>query len=343
MSTVINPPHNISGMMLLFFHGRYRPWLTQATARKDIFQDPAGEFLARIYGLLPGSARSFRRNRENKVNMEEISLTHKTQANGISIHYRLDAQRNGDTDAPVVMLSNSLMSNLTMWDDQLEALTEDFQVLRYDTRGHGGTDAPAGPYSIELFVGDVAGLLDNLGIEKVHFAGLSMGGFIGQLFSILHPDRVLSLTLCDTACVMPPPSLWNDRIETAERDGIDALIEGTLGRWFTEPFRQSHTREIQRIRDMIRATPVGGYVNCARAIRDMNLCALLERIKAPTHIIVGEGDPACPVSAAETLHAGIAGSRMTVLKDAAHLPNIEKKAEFNTALTGFLKQHKSAT
>ncbi len=124
----------------------------------------------------------------------------------------------------MVMLSNSLLSSYPMWDDQIEALTEKFQVLRYDTRGHGGSDAPAEPYSIDIFVEDVVELLDGLEIEKVHFVGLSMGGFIGQLLAAKHPDRVMSLSLCDTACLMPPPSLWNDRIETAETQGVEALI-----------------------------------------------------------------------------------------------------------------------
>ena len=268
----------------------------------------------------------------------EIGMSKVLHANGINIHYHLDARKDGDTGAPVVMLSNSLMSSYPMWDDQIDELTEHFQVLRYDTRGHGGTDAPTGPYSIELFVNDAISLLDELEIREVHFTGLSMGGFIGQLIAIRHPDRIKSLTLCDTACVMPPPSLWDDRIATAERDGIEALIDGTLGRWFTGPFRQENPEAIERIVNMIKATPVEGYVNCAKAIRDMDQCAMLNQITAPTNIIVGDCDPACPVSAAETLHAGIAGSRMVVLKDAAHLPNIEKRVEFNRAFLDFLTE-----
>lgn len=258
------------------------------------------------------------------------------EANGIKINYRLDPRNDSDPDAPVVMLSNSLLSSYPMWDDQMEVLMEHFQVLRYDTRGHGGTDAPEGPYSIDIFVEDVIGLLDGLGIQKVHFVGLSMGGFITQLLAAKYPDRVISATLCDTACVMPPASLWNDRIETAETEGIEALISGTLERWFTAPFHSTGVEAIDKIRNMIRATGVQGYVNCCKAIRDMDQCHILADIKTPTNIIVGEDDPACPVSAAETLHAGIAGSKFVVLKNAAHLPNIEKKHEFNAALIGFL-------
>jgi 3-oxoadipate enol-lactonase len=259
-------------------------------------------------------------------------------ANNIKINYRLDPCKDGAKNAPVVMLSNSLLSSYPMWDDQIDALTEDYQVLRYDTRGHGETDAPVEPYSIEMFVADVVGLLDELGITKVHFVGLSMGGFIGQLFAASHPDRVLSLVLCDTACVMPPASLWNERIEMAEKEGVDALINGTLQRWFTASFHKTDMAAIDKIRAMIKATGVQGYVNCSKAIRDMNQCHILGDIKAPTVVIVGADDPACPVASAETLHNGIAGSRLVILEEAAHLPNIEKKTEFNAALLGFLKE-----
>ena len=257
-------------------------------------------------------------------------------ANNININYQIDLQRDENPDAPFVMLSNSLLSSYPMWDDQIAALTEHFQVLRYDTRGHGGTDAPSDAYSIDIFVEDAVALLQKLNINKVHFVGLSMGGFIGQLFAAKYPHHILSLTLCDTACIMPPASLWNDRIKTAENSGVESLIEGTLGRWFTAPFRQTNPDDVQKIIEMIRATGVQGYVNCAKAIRDMDQRAILKDIKVPTTIIVGDKDPACPVSASETLNAGISGSHLVILKDAAHLPNIEKKEEFNTALLQFL-------
>lgn len=254
-------------------------------------------------------------------------------ANGLQINYRFD----GPADGPVVMLSNSLLSNLTMWDDQIDALTgAGFRVLRYDTRGHGATGAPEVPYSIRMFAEDANGLLEALNIAKVHFVGLSMGGFIAQLMAVHYPQKVASLTLCDTACVMPPADLWNDRIQTAETSGVAALGDGTLKRWFTEPFHQADPAAITRVRRMIEASPVAGYVRCAAAIRDMDQCALLGQIKAPTNIIVGDSDPACPVAAAQVLHAGIAGSELVIIPASAHLPNIEKADAFNAALLGFL-------
>ncbi|MFC1665463.1 3-oxoadipate enol-lactonase [Pseudomonadota bacterium] len=259
----------------------------------------------------------------------------KINANGISMNYRLDGLQSGQ----VVMFSNSLISSYPMWDDQVEAIGEKFQLLRYDTRGHAGTDAPSAPYSIAMFVEDVKGLLDALDIEKVHFVGLSMGGFIGQLFAATYPERVTSLALCDTACTMPPKSLWNGRIETAETEGVEGLIEGTLGRWFTQPFRDSGNPAIDNITAMIRQTGVVGYINCAKAIRDMEQCDILGKITAPTMVLVGEDDPACPVSSAQVLHKGIADSEYFVIKNAAHLPNIEKRDEFNALLLSFLKKH----
>jgi len=270
-------------------------------------------------------------------------MTTTLSANGITINYRLDTQKDQAPNAPVVMLSNSLMSSYGMWDDQIETLTQDFQVLRYDTRGHGGTDAPADAYSIGLLVEDVIGLLDALKIDKVHFVGLSMGGMIAQLLGATYPDRVISLSLCDTACHMPPAALWDARIETAQTDGIDALCEGTLGRWFTEPFRNSESAAVDKIRTMIQATGVQGFTNCARAIRDMKQCDILVNISAPTLVIVGEQDPSCTVSSAEILHNGIPGSRLVILKSAAHLPNIEQKDAFNAALIGFLRENNKPT
>ncbi len=254
-------------------------------------------------------------------------------ANGISINYRLD----GPADGPVVMFSNSLISNYTMWDDQLEAITgAGYRMLRYDTRGHGGTDAPDTPYSIPMFAADAIGLLDALNIEKVHFVGLSMGGFIAQLLAANHSDRISSLALCDTACVMPPKNLWDDRIAEAEAGGTAALADATLGRWFTAPYHKSNPDEVGRVRDMINASNVTGYIGCARAIRDMSQCDVLGKIKTPTIVMVGESDPACPVASAEVLHQGIEASTLVIIKEAAHLPNIQQPDEFNSILLDFL-------
>ena len=262
-------------------------------------------------------------------------MTQTIHANGIDIAYDLQ----GPADAPVVMLSNSLMSNFTMWNAQLPALTTEYRVLRYDQRGHGGTTTTSGPYTIELLTDDAHALAQALNIERFHFAGLSMGGFSGQMMAFRHPQSVISLVLCDTACVMPPESLWNERIRIAKTEGMLGLVEGTLGRWFTPPFHETGKAELERVKEMILGTGVGGYVACCEAIRDMFLCDRLGDIAVPTLVLVGEDDPGCPVSAAETLHAGIAGSELKIIKRASHLPNIEQTGAFNDALLDFLNRH----
>lgn len=262
-------------------------------------------------------------------------MTATLQANGIRIAYRFD----GPEDAPVVLFSNSLMSNFSMWEAQLAPVTAKYRMLRYDQRGHGATETTPGPYTIELLTEDAFALTEGLGIERVHFVGLSMGGFSGQMMATRHPGKLLSLVLSDTACVMPPESLWNERIQTAETQGIAALAQGTLERWFTAPFHQTGKSELERVRTMILGTKAEGYIACAQAIRDMRLCADLPRIKTPTLVLVGENDPACPMAAADVLHQGIAGSEYVVIKNAAHLPNIEQSAAFNTALLAFLDRH----
>ena len=258
----------------------------------------------------------------------------KITANNLDINYRLD----GPEDGPVVMFSNSLMSNYSMWDGQMAALTDTYRVLRYDQRGHGDTETTPGPYTIELLAEDARALLDELDIETVHFVGLSMGGFTAQMLASLYPDKVKSLCLCDTACVMGPNSLWNERIDNAKSGGVEALVAGTLERWFTPPFHTTGADQLEVVREMILGTGVEGYICCAEAIRDMDICGNLARISAPTLVLVGEGDPACTVEAAEVLHHGISHSQLVIIPEAAHLPNIEQRDRFNELLVNFLDQ-----
>lgn len=256
-------------------------------------------------------------------------------ANGINMSYRFD----GPEGAPVILLSNSLMSNLSMWAPQMPALEQSFRVLRYDTRGHGATDATPGAYSIKLLAEDAMALLDALGIEKVHFAGLSLGGMIAQYVGANFPDRVISLSLCDTASEMPTLEMWNDRISTAQANGVSALAEPTLKRWFTAPFLASKHPDIDKVGEMIRTTSLAGFVGCASAVRDMSQTNLLKNIKAPTVIIVGEDDPGTTVAQSRVLEEHIDGASLVILKEAAHLSNIEQVDAFNQAMMSFLESH----
>jgi 3-oxoadipate enol-lactonase len=254
--------------------------------------------------------------------------------NGISVHYTLE----GPASGPVITMSNSLASNLSMWEPQMPVLTSRYRVLRYDTRGHGGTEATAGPYSLDELSEDVRALLRALGITRTHFIGLSMGGMIGQIIAIKYPQMLQSLVLCDTMSRVPTEAkpMWDDRIHTAETGGMEPLVEPTLARWFTESFRQKGSPVLDQVRTMIRSTPPRGYTGCCHAIAALNLTDHLKAITLPTLIIVGEDDPATPVAASHVIHEQIRGSELVILKSAAHLSNLEQPEAFNQALTAFL-------
>jgi 3-oxoadipate enol-lactonase len=255
------------------------------------------------------------------------------KANGVQIYYELT----GPADAPVVMLSNSLGTRLEMWDPQMPALTEHYRVLRYDSRGHGRSDAPPGPYSIAMLGQDALALLDMVGIAKAHFCGLSKGGMVGQWFGAHHGDRLLSLTLCATAAHLPNPELWNQRIEQSAREGMTALVDGVTDRWFTAAYRATARPEVERVRAMILATPPHGYGACCAAIRDMDQREAVGSIRAPTLIVAGADDPATTVEVMRALHERISGSRFVEIPEAAHLLNIEQAERFNTMLKSFLE------
>ena len=260
----------------------------------------------------------------------------KTHANGIDMHYELE----GPESAPVVTLSHSLATDLSMWDPQAAVLKSGYRVLRYDTRGHGSTDAPDGPYTLEQMAEDVRALLQALGIPKTHFMGLSMGGMIAQVFALKFPSLLRSLVLCDTSSRIPEEALpiWEERIQIAQKQGMAPHVEPTMERWFTASFRQRPLTVLDKIRGMIRATPPKGYAGCSRAIMGLNLTERLGEIVLPTLIVVGEEDPGTPVSASQAIHEKIKGSELVILKSAAHLSNIEQQHAFNTAVLDFLKR-----
>lgn len=258
------------------------------------------------------------------------------EANGNRVYYELS----GPDGAPVVMLSQSLACSSAMWRPQLPVLEAKYRVLAYDTRGHGQSGAPAGEYSLDMLGDDAVALLDALGIDAVHWVGLSMGGMVGQNLGLRAPGRVHSLTLCDTSSRIPPEMepTWLERIDIARQKGMTALVDSTVERWFTEPYRAKNPPEIDRVRQLILATPPDGYIGCCHAIRRLDYSGRLGEIDKPTHVIVGEQDPATPVAAAQAIQAGIAGAKLTVIPNASHLSNIEQPAAFNAALTGFLNR-----
>jgi 3-oxoadipate enol-lactonase len=256
-------------------------------------------------------------------------------ANGIQINYELS----GKADAPIVVLCHSLASSMVMWNPQLEVLEPHFQVLRCDMRGHGDSEATEGDYTLDLLAADVIGLLDALKIDRVHFVGLSIGGMIGQCLGLNYPDRFMSLTLCDTSPILPDEAkpLFQERMDLAQKEGMQALVEGTLERWFTPPYRAQNPPQIDLIRNQVLATSITGFNGCSAAIMGLNYIDRLAEIKLPTLIMVGEDDPGTPVEASEAIHELIPNSKLVVLPAAAHLSNIEQSEAFNSQLLSFLQ------
>ena len=258
----------------------------------------------------------------------------KITANGISVNYTLD----GPATAPVVTLSHSLAADLAMWDPQMKALTAKYRVLRYDTRGHGATDAPAGAYTLAQLAEDAKALLQALGIPRTHWIGLSMGGMIGQILALSSPGLFQSLALCDTSSRVPAEArpLWQERIKTAETQGMDSLVEPTIGRWFTAPFREARKDVVDPVRTRIRTTNPHGYAGCCAAIATLDLTDKISAVKVPTLIVVGEEDLGTPVAASRAIQGQIAGSQLEIIKSAAHLSNLEQPEEFTRIITSFL-------
>lgn len=260
----------------------------------------------------------------------------KVRANGIEVSYSAEG------DGPWITMSHSLACNLHMWDEQAAVLAKHFKVLRFDTRGHGASDAPKGAYTLDGLADDLKGLLDALGVKETHFVGLSMGGMIGQTFALKYPGKLKTLVLADTTSRYPAEAapLWAERIKVAESKGMEPLVQPTLERWFTEPFRNANPGKIKRIGDMIRTTPVAGYAGCSHAIPKINLTASLREIDVPGLVIVGEQDMGTPVAMAREIHENYPGSELVVIPSAAHLANVEQPGTFNAALADFLAKHR---
>lgn len=256
----------------------------------------------------------------------------KITANGIDIHYTIEG------DGPVVTMSHALGCNLSMWDEQAKALSGRYRVLRYDTRGHGQTGAPPGPYSLEQMADDLHGLLTGLGIADTHVVGISMGGMIGQLFALKYPAMVNSLVLCSTTSRYPAAirPAWVERIRTVETKGMEPMVEPTLARWFTPPFRERRQDVMDRVRAMLRSTPPQGYIGCCHAIPTIDATDRLDEVQCPALVIAGEDDPGTPVAMAREIHAALPASELAVLPSASHLCNLEQPNAFNRVLLHFL-------
>jgi 3-oxoadipate enol-lactonase len=258
----------------------------------------------------------------------------KAKTNGIETNYEV----HGST-GPWLVLSHSLACSVRMWDPQIAEFSKRCRVLAYDTRGHGASDAPEGAYTLEQLADDLHALLAQLKIGEAHYAGLSMGGMIGQTFALKYPGVFKTLTLADTTSRYPAEAApaWNERIRIAREQGMGPLVEPTLARWFTEPFRNSHPDVVSGIGALIRSTPVAGYIGCCEALPKINVSARLKEIRSPILVIVGDQDPGTPPAMAKEIHASAPGSKYVEVGPAAHLSNLEQPVQFNRAMDQFLK------
>jgi 3-oxoadipate enol-lactonase len=257
----------------------------------------------------------------------------RVKANGITFNYCVD----GPESAPWLVLSNSLATNVSMWDPQVAALAGSFRVLRYDQRGHGETEAPAGRYSFDQLIADVIALMDALSIKRAHFAGVSMGGATGMGLAQRHADRVDHVVVCDTPCQSTPATSqqWEERIAIAKEKGIEALVDSTMARWFPPETLAANPPHLARVREMIRTTPVNGFIGCAAALADHDFRSKVATVKRPILFMVGEKDGTAP-AAMRQMHGELKGSRYEELPGAGHISNLDQPDRFTGALREFL-------
>jgi 3-oxoadipate enol-lactonase len=241
----------------------------------------------------------------------------------------------GPPDAPVLVLSNSLGTDLSMWDAQMPALTARFRVLRYDTRGHGASAVTPGPYTIGELGRDVLRLLDALKIRRAHVCGLSMGGMTGMWLGVHASDRIGRMVLANTAPKIGTPEMWNQRIDNVRKGGMEAVVDTVLERWFTAGFHARAPEAVARMRAMLKATPAEGYSACCAAVRDMDQRDAIAGIRHPTLVIAGTHDAVTPPAEGRATAERIRGARYVEL-DAAHISNIEAADHFTAELVGFL-------
>ncbi|HZI83917.1 MAG TPA: 3-oxoadipate enol-lactonase [Casimicrobiaceae bacterium] len=247
---------------------------------------------------------------------------------------RFNVRVDGPIDAPVLVFSNSLGTNLSMWEPQMAALTPRFRVVRYDTRGHGASVVSTGDYGIETLGRDALRLLDALEIRRARFCGLSMGGAIGMWLAIHAPERIERLVLANTSTKFGTQERWNARIDAVRKGGMAAIAEGVLETWFTPEFRARAPDAVAPLREMLLGAPVDGYLATCRAVRDVDFTAAIGTITRPTLVIVGAHDVPTPAAQGRAIAQRIAGARLAELP-AAHISNVEAASAFNAELLGF--------
>jgi 3-oxoadipate enol-lactonase len=259
-----------------------------------------------------------------------------TSANGIRINCTIE----GPDSAPWLVLSNSLATDLSMWDAQARELSTSFRVLRYDQRGHGATEAPAGRYAFDILIADALALMDAHGIATANFCGLSMGGATALGLAQRHPDRVERVIVCDSGCASTPQSAqqWEERIAVAQKGGMEPLVESTATRWFPPDVIARNPPYLDKARAMIRNTPVNGFIGCAAALADHDFRSAVASTRPPVLFVAGEKDAGGAVpTAMKALHQDLKGSRYVELAGAGHISNLDDPAGFTRAVRDFLR------
>jgi 3-oxoadipate enol-lactonase len=253
-------------------------------------------------------------------------------ADGVRLAYRID----GPDNAPTIVMLNSLGTDMRMWDPQVALLSHNLRIVRYDCRGHGSSDVPAGPYTIERFGLDLLALFDTLRIERAYICGLSLGGMVALWFAGRYPDRVVRAVLANTAARIGTQESWNARIDAVRTGGMRAVRDMVLARFLSEGFRRKHPEVVRNLGEMLEATHPRGYMEACAALCEADLRAALTVIHIPSLIIAGGLDESTPLSQSRELHAAITGSELVVLRKAAHLSNVEQPEEFSRAVLAFL-------
>ena len=247
----------------------------------------------------------------------------------------LNVEVSGPENAPVLMLSNSLGTDLSMWDDQAGELAKHFRLIRYDRRGHGKSGTSKGPYSFDRFGRDILGIMDALNVKTMNWCGLSMGGMDGQWLGANAPTRVDKLILSNTHYYYPDQNFWNGRIKFVQEKGLEALVDANMERWFTPGFRERAPETIARMKTMFVATNPDGYTACCEAIAAMDFRESNPRITTPTLVIVGAQDAATPPEAGKAIAQQIKGAKVASV-DAAHIANVEQPRAYTKTVLDFL-------
>lgn len=256
-------------------------------------------------------------------------------SNGSRFHCRVDGDH-----GPWVVLAHGLATDLTLWDELAAALKHRYRVLRYDARGHGDSAVTDGDYSLDMLVADAVGILDSLGVEQAHFAGLSMGGMVAQGLLLDHPERITSAVIADSRHTTTPEFTqgWLDRIEAVRRGGIEAIVESTITRWSSAGLAERNPAVVDRLRRMIRRTSPQGYCGCAAALSRLNYGHRLGEISRPVLVICGDEDHGAPPEITRQMYAMIKGSRVCIIRQAGHIANVEQPQAFNEAVAAFLAE-----